>query len=71
MHDHCVSYGATYRTTKGQRIAVIPAGYADGFRRAPRTWQTVLVRGHRAPLVGRVCMDQAMIDMTNIPGVRQ
>jgi alanine racemase len=66
-----VSYGNTYQTTGEQRIAVIPVGYADGFRRAPRHWGEVLVRGMRAPIVGRVCMDQTMIDVTHIPGVRQ
>ncbi|MBN1138886.1 MAG: alanine racemase [Anaerolineae bacterium] len=66
-----VSYGNTYQTSGEQRIAVIPVGYADGFRRAPRHWGEVLVRGHRAPIVGRVSMDQTMIDVTAIPGVRQ
>lgn len=66
-----IGYGCTYRTMRSSRIAVIPVGYADGFRRAPRTWEYVLVRGQRAPLVGRVCMDQTMIDVTDIPGVRE
>jgi len=66
-----VSYGNTYQTTDRQRIAVIPVGYADGFRRAPRHWGEVLVRGRRAPIVGRVCMDQTMIDVTAIADVRQ
>jgi alanine racemase len=66
-----VSYGNTYQTTGRQRIAVIPVGYADGFRRAPRHWGEVLVRGQRAPIVGRVCMDQTMLDVSEIPGVRQ
>jgi alanine racemase len=66
-----VSYGATYRTEEACRIAVIPVGYADGFRRAPANWREVLVRGQRAALVGRVTMDQTMIDVTAIPGVRQ
>jgi alanine racemase len=66
-----VSYGNTYQTTGEQRIAVLPVGYADGFRRAPRHWGEVLVRGRRAPIVGRVCMDQTMIDVTAIPDVRQ
>ena len=66
-----VSYGNTYRTEGEQRIAVIPVGYADGFRRGPRHWGEVLVRGQRAPIVGRVCMDQTMIDVTVIPDVRQ
>ena len=66
-----VSYGNTYQTADRQRIAVIPVGYADGFRRAPRHWGEVLVRGRRAPIVGRVCMDQTMIDVTDIADVRQ
>jgi alanine racemase len=66
-----VSYGNTYQTAGEQRIAVLPVGYADGFRRAPRHWGEVLVRGRRAPVVGRVCMDQTMIDVTAIPDVRQ
>ena len=66
-----VGYGCTYTTPRESRIAVIPVGYADGFRRAPRHWGEVLVRGMRAPIVGRVCMDQTMIDVTDIPGVRQ
>ncbi|MBM3188900.1 MAG: alanine racemase, partial [Chloroflexi bacterium] len=65
-----VSYGRTFRTERPSRIAVIPVGYADGFRRAPYHWGYVLVRGQRAPIVGRVCMDQTMIDVTDIPGVR-
>src|SRR5262249_42337811 len=66
-----VSYGATYITTRPTCIAVLPVGYADGFRRAPANWGEVLIRGRRAPLVGRVCMDQCMVDVTEIPGVRQ
>jgi len=66
-----VSYGNTYRTVGHQHIAVIPVGYADGFRRAPAHWGEVLVKGRRAPIVGRVCMDQTMIDVTDIPNVRQ
>ena len=66
-----VSYGNTYQTEGEQRIAVIPVGYADGFRRAPRHWGQVLVGGRQAPIVGQVCMDQTMIDVSAIPGVRQ
>jgi alanine racemase len=65
-----VGYGRAFRAARPTRIAVIPVGYADGFRRGPSNWGTVLVRGQRAPLVGRVCMDQTMIDVTDIPGVR-
>jgi alanine racemase len=69
--DSPVGYGATYRTKGEETIAIIPVGYADGFRRAPRTWHEVLVKGQRAPLVGRVSMDQAAINVTHIPNVRQ
>jgi alanine racemase len=65
-----VGYGNTYRTRGHERIAVIPVGYADGFRRAPQHWGAVLVGGQRAPIVGRVSMDMTMINVTNIPGVR-
>jgi alanine racemase len=66
-----VGYGGTYVTGGIEHIAVIPVGYADGFRRSPQNWGEVLVRGCRAPVVGRICMDQTMIDVTEIPGVRQ
>lgn len=65
-----VSYGNTYCTQGEETIAVIPVGYADGFRRAPAHWQAVLVHGQRAPIVGRVCMDQTMINVSHIPNVR-
>jgi Alr-MurF fusion protein len=65
-----VSYGGTYITQGYERIAVIPIGYADGFRRKPHNWGEVLVRGQRAPIVGRVCMDQCMINVTHIPEVK-
>lgn len=66
-----VGYGATYYTQGTETIAILPVGYADGFRRAPRTWGEVLVKGQRAPLVGRVSMDQCAINVTHIPNVRQ
>jgi alanine racemase len=69
--DSPVGYGATYRTRGDETIAIIPVGYADGFRRTPRTWGEVLVKGQRAPLVGRISMDQAAIDVSHIPNVRQ
>jgi alanine racemase len=65
-----VSYGNTYQTQTEETIAVIPVGYADGFRRAPHHWGEVLVNGQRAPIVGRVCMDQTMIQVSHIPNVR-
>lgn len=66
----CISYGCIYTTERPTRIAVLPVGYADGFRRSPATWGRVLVAGQEAPLVGRVCMDQCMIDVTHIPQAR-
>ena len=66
-----IGYGRAFTTKRPSRIAVIPVGYADGFRRGPTHWGHVLVRGERAPIVGRVCMDQTMIDVTDIPAVRQ
>ena len=65
-----VSYGGIYITPDYERIAVIPIGYADGFRRKPNNWGDVLVRGQRASIVGRVCMDQCMINVTHIPQVQ-
>jgi alanine racemase len=66
-----IGYGAIYYTKTEETIAIIPVGYADGFRRGPRTWGEVLVKGQRAPLVGRVSMDQSAINVTHIPNVRQ
>ena len=66
-----IGYGAMYYTKTNETIAIIPVGYADGFRRGPYTWREVLVKGQRAPLVGRVSMDQAAINITHIPNVRQ
>lgn len=65
-----ISYGATYVTTAPTRVATLPVGYADGFRRGPTNWGEVLLRGRWAPILGRVCMDQCMVDVTRIPGVR-
>jgi alanine racemase len=64
-----VSYGATFLTVRPSRLAVIMVGYADGFRRKPGNYSKVLVRGQRATIVGRVSMDQAIIDATDIEGV--
>ncbi|KAB8140209.1 alanine racemase [Chloroflexia bacterium SDU3-3] len=60
-----VSYGGVYRTPGPQRIATIGAGYADGLRRSP-PWQQALVGGVRVPIVGRICMDYAMVDVTDL-----
>lgn len=68
-----VSYGAKFRAEKPTRIATIPLGYGDGLHRcvwsAPGAY--VLIRGQRAPYAGRVCMDQFMVDVTDIPGVEE
>jgi alanine racemase len=65
-----ISYGSTYITTRPTLVAVLPVGYADGFRRAPTTWGSVLVHGQQAPILGHVCMDQCMVDVTHIPQTR-
>jgi Alr-MurF fusion protein len=65
---HAVGYGNTYITEKPERIAVLPVGYGDGFRRAPTRWREVLIHGQRAPLVGRVSMEKTMVNVDHIPG---
>ena len=65
-----VGYGNSYQTHGSERIAVLPVGYADGLRRAPRTWREVLVRGQRAPVVGRVSMEKTTINVSHIPGAQ-
>ena len=66
-----VSYGATYVTEKPvTRIATVSAGYADGYPRALSNKGRVLIRGRSAPILGRVCMDQFMVDVTDIPDVQ-
>jgi alanine racemase len=64
-----VSYGSIYQTPKSTTIASIPIGYADGFNRLLSSRGHMLVRGRRAPIVGRVCMDQTMLDVGHIPDV--
>jgi alanine racemase len=65
-----VSYGQTFVTRRPSAIAVIPIGYADGYARALSNRASVLVRGRRAPVVGAVCMDLTMVDVTDIPGAQ-
>ncbi|WP_378955710.1 alanine racemase [Pelosinus sp. sgz500959] len=65
-----ISYGRTYFTETSSIIATLPLGYADGWSRLLAHKAQVLLCGKRAPLVGRVCMDQCMVDVTHIPGVR-
>ncbi|MGH9422781.1 MAG: alanine racemase, partial [Thermoanaerobaculia bacterium] len=65
---HAVGYGKTFITTRPSRIATLPVGYADGYDRLLSNNADVLVRGHRAPVAGRVSMDLVTIDVTDIPG---
>lgn len=66
-----VSYGATYVTEKPMtRIATVSAGYADGYPRALSNQGCVLIHGKKAPIIGRICMDQMMVDVTDIPDVQ-
>jgi alanine racemase len=66
-----VSYGRTFITGRESRIAVIPVGYADGFSRLFSNNAEVLVRGRRVPVVGRVCMDLTMLDVTDAGNVSE
>ncbi len=66
---HYVGYGCTYKTTRSTKVAVLPVGYADGYDRSLGNNAYVLVRGKRAPVIGRVCMNLCMIDVSDIPQV--
>jgi alanine racemase len=67
---HGISYGSEYITQEAETVAVIPVGYADGFRRFSKNANEVLIHGQRAPVRGRVCMDQVIADVSHIPHVR-
>jgi alanine racemase len=64
-----IGYGCTHRTTHPTRVAVIPVGYADGFDRRLSGIGHVIVRGRRAPVLGRVCMNLFMVDVTDVEGL--
>ena len=64
-----VSYGRRFTAEKPTRLATIACGYGDGYHRAASGQAEVLIRGPRAKVVGRICMDQMMADVTEIPGV--
>ena len=66
-----VSYGRTFVTKRESRIAVIPVGYADGYSRLFSNNAEMLVQGCRVPVVGRVCMDMTMLDVTDVPNVSE
>lgn len=61
-----VSYGREFIAARPLRTAILPIGYADGFPRRPQTWGSVLIHGQPAPILGRVCMDQTIVDVTDI-----
>lgn len=65
-----ISYGCTYTVPRKTTIASLPLGYADGYPRLLSSRGQVLIRGQRAPVVGRICMDQCMVDVGHIPDVR-
>lgn len=64
-----ISYGATFVTRRETIVATVPVGYADGYRRSLSGRFYVLIRGRKAPILGRICMDQLMVDATDIEGV--
>ncbi len=66
-----VSYGGTYTAEERRRVATIPVGYGDGYPRSLSNKGYVLIRGKKAPILGRVCMDQFMVDITDIEGAAE
>lgn len=62
-----ISYGGIYTTDRNTRVATVPVGYADGYPRSLSNRGYVLIKGKKAPILGRVCMDQLMVDVTDIP----
>lgn len=68
---HTVSYGREWTAKRPSKIATVQCGYADGYPRLLSNRAEVLVHGRRAPIVGRICMDQMMVDVTHIPGVQR
>jgi alanine racemase len=69
--NQTVSYGRTYAAKKPTKIATVTAGYADGFPRLLSDKGFVLIKGQRAPIVGRICMDQFCADVSHIDGVEE
>ena len=63
----CISYGCTFQTERETRVATIPVGYGDGYHRALSGKAFLLIGGHRCPVIGRVCMDLIMADVTDVP----
>ena len=67
--ETAISYGCTYVTKEKRNIATVPVGYADGYSRSLSNRGQVLIAGKRAPIVGRICMDQMMVDVTDLPPI--
>ena len=65
-----ISYGRTFKTERKSKIATIPIGYADGFTRLLLPGAKVIINGKFAPVVGRICMDQCMVDVTDVGEVK-
>ena len=63
----CISYGRTYTADKPRTIATVTIGYADGYARLLSNQADALLHGRRCPIVGRICMDQLMLDVTDVP----
>ncbi len=63
-----MSYGLTWRAPSRSIVGLVPVGYGDGWRRSLGNLGHVLVAGQRCPMVGRVCMDQFLVDLTHLPG---
>lgn len=66
-----VGYGGTFTARRDTRVATLPVGFADGYSRRLSNLGSVIIRGQEAPVIGRVCMDQMMVDVTDIPGVER
>lgn len=66
-----VSYGGTYVSKERMRIGTVPVGYGDGYPRSLSNKGSVLIRGKRAPILGRICMDQFMVDLSDIPEAQE
>jgi alanine racemase len=64
---HSISYGCTYRLTRPSRVATVLIGYGDGYPRSLSNIGTMLLHGKHAPIIGRICMDQSILDVTDIP----
>ncbi len=66
-----ISYGSTYKVEQHMKVATVPLGYGDGYPRSLSGKGYVLIRGQKAPILGRICMDQFMVDVTDIPDVAE